>query len=75
MFGESGHSHNAENKQCSAIDTILLQENETKSNTIGFLLSDKQIEELNEQVRMLLPNLQRENNISLYSEDSSVVGI
>lgn len=57
-----------------AIDTILLQENETKSNTIGFLLSDKQIEELNEQVRMLLPNLQ-ENNISLYSEDSSVVGI
>lgn len=57
-----------------AIDTILLQENETKSNTIGFLLSDKQIEELNEQVRMLLPNLQ-ENNISLYSEESSVVGI
>lgn len=55
-------------------DTILLQENETKSNTIGFLLSDKQIEELNEQVRMLLPNVQ-ENNISLYSEDSSVVGI
>lgn len=57
-----------------ATDTILLQENETKSNTIGFLLSDKQIEELNEQVRMLLPNVQ-ENNISLYSEDSSVVGI
>lgn len=57
-----------------ATDTILLQENETKSNTIGFLLSDKQIEELNEQVRMLLPDLQ-ENNISLYSEDSSVVGI
>lgn len=57
-----------------AIDTIILQENETKSNTIGFLLSDKQIEELNEQVRMLLPNVQ-ENNISLYSEDSSVVGI
>lgn len=58
----------------TATDTILLQENETKSNTIGFLLSDKQIEELNEQVRMLLPNVQ-ENNISLYSEDSSVVGI
>lgn len=57
-----------------ATDTILLQENETKSNTIGFLLSDKQIEELNEQVRMLIPNVQ-ENNISLYSEDSSVVGI
>lgn len=57
-----------------ATDTIILQENETKSNTIGFLLSDKQIEELNEQVRMLLPNVQ-ENNISLYSEDSSVVGI
>lgn len=57
-----------------ATDTILLHENETKSNTIGFLLSDKLIEELNEQVRMLLPNVQ-ENNISLYSEDSSVVGI
>ena len=58
----------------SVIDNIFLQGNEAKSNTIGFILSDKQIEELNEQVRMLLPNLQ-ENNISLYSEDSSVVGI
>lgn len=56
------------------IDNIFLQENKSPSNTIGFILSDKQIEELNEQVRMLLPNLQ-ENNISLYSEDSSVVGI
>lgn len=56
------------------IDNIFLQDNESPSNTIGFILSDKQIEELNEQVRMLLPNLQ-ENNISLYSEDSSVVGI
>lgn len=74
----SGESHDIHTTQkinnAQAIDTILLQENETKSNTIGFLLSDKQIEELNEQVRMLLPNLQ-ENNISLYSEDSSVVGI
>ena len=56
------------------IDNIFLQDNESPSNTIGFILSEKQIEELNEQVRMLLPNLQ-ENNISLYSEDSSVVGI
>lgn len=56
------------------IDNIFLHDNESPSNTIGFILSDKQIEELNEQVRMLLPNLQ-ENNISLYSEDSSVVGI
>lgn len=56
------------------IDNIFLQDNESPSNTIGFILSDKQIEELNEHVRMLLPNLQ-ENNISLYSEDSSVVGI
>lgn len=56
------------------IDNIFLQDNESPSNAIGFILSDKQIEELNEQVRMLLPNLQ-ENNISLYSEDSSVVGI
>ena len=74
----SGESQDIHTKQkinnAPATDTILLQENETKSNTIGFLLSDKQIEELNEQVRMLLPNLQ-ENNISLYSEDSSVVGI
>lgn len=58
----------------SVIDNIFLQGNEAKSNTIGFILSDKQIEEFNEQVRKLLPDLQ-ENNISLYSEDSSVVGI
>lgn len=75
VSGESQDIHTTQKiNDAPAIDTILLQENETKSNTIGFLLSDKQIEELNEQVRMLLPNLQ-ENNISLYSEDSSVVGI
>lgn len=75
VSGESQDIHTTQKiNNAPAIDTILLQENETKSNTIGFLLSDKQIEELNEQVRMMLPNLQ-ENNISLYSEDSSVVGI
>lgn len=75
VSGESQDIHTTQKiNNAPAIDTILLQENETKSNTIGFLLSDKQIEELNEQVRMLLPDLQ-ENNISLYSEDSSVVGI
>lgn len=75
VSGESQDIHTMQKiNNAPATDTILLQENETKSNTIGFLLSDKQIEELNEQVRMLLPNLQ-ENNISLYSEDSSVVGI
>lgn len=75
VSGESQDIHTTQKiNNTPATDTILLQENETKSNTIGFLLSDKQIEELNEQVRMLLPNLQ-ENNISLYSEDSSVVGI
>lgn len=75
VSGESQDIHTTQKiNNAPAMDTILLQENETKSNTIGFLLSDKQIEELNEQVRMLLPNLQ-ENNISLYSEDSSVVGI
>ena len=75
VSGESQDIHTTQKiNNAPAIDTILLQENETKSNTIGFLLSDKQIEELNGQVRMLLPNLQ-ENNISLYSEDSSVVGI
>lgn len=75
VSGESQDIHTTQKiNNVPATDTILLQENETKSNTIGFLLSDKQIEELNEQVRMLLPNLQ-ENNISLYSEDSSVVGI
>lgn len=74
----SGESQDVQTTQkinnSSAIDNIFLQENEAKSNTIGFILSDKQIEELNEQVRKLLPDLQ-ENNISLYSEDSSVVGI
>lgn len=75
VSGESQDIHTTQKiNNAPAIDTILFQENETKSNTIGFLLSDKQIEELNEQVRMLIPNLQ-ENNISLYSEDSSVVGI
>ena len=75
VSGESQDIHTTQKiNNAPATDTILLQENETKSNTIGFLLSDKQIEELNEQVRMLLPNLQ-ENNISLYSEESSVVGI
>lgn len=75
VSGESQDIHTTQKiNNAPATDNILLQENETKSNTIGFLLSDKQIEELNEQVRMLLPNLQ-ENNISLYSEDSSVVGI
>lgn len=75
VSGESQDIHTTQKiNNAQATDTILLQENETKSNTIGFLLSDKQIEELNEQVRMLLPDLQ-ENNISLYSEDSSVVGI
>lgn len=74
----SGESHDIQTIQktdnSQRIDNIFLQDNESPSNTIGFILSDKQIEELNEQVRMLLPNLQ-ENNISLYSEDSSVVGI
>lgn len=75
VSGESQDIHTTQKiNNAPATDTILLQENETKSNTIGFLLSDKQIEELNEQVRVLLPDLQ-ENNISLYSEDSSVVGI
>ncbi len=75
VSGESQDIHTTQKiNNAPATDTILLQENERKSNTIGFLLSDKQIEELNEQVRMLLPDLQ-ENNISLYSEDSSVVGI
>ena len=55
-------------------DTIINKKVETTANTIGFILTDKQIEELNEQVKKLLPDLQ-ENNISLYSKDSSVVGI
>lgn len=74
----SGESQDIQTTQkinnSSVIDNIFLQGNEAKSNTIGFIFSDKQIEELNEQVRKLLPDLQ-ENNISLYSEDSSVVGI
>ena len=74
----SGESQDIQTTQkinnSSVIDNIFLQGNEAKSNTIGFILSDKQIEELNEQVRKLLLDLQ-ENNISLYSEDSSVVGI
>ena len=75
VSGESQDIQTTQKKNnSSVIDNIFLQGNEAKSNTIGFILSDKQIEELNEQVRKLLPDLQ-ENNISLYSEDSSVVGI
>ena len=56
-------------------DTAIINKKvETATNTIGFILTDKQIEELNEQVKKLFPDLQ-ENNISLYSKDSSVVGI
>ena len=55
-------------------DTIINKKVETTANNIGFILSDKQMEELNEQVKKLLPDVQ-ENNISLYSKDSSVVGI
>lgn len=56
-------------------DTAIINKKvETVANTIGCILSDKQIEELNEQVKKLLPDLQ-ENNISLYSKDSSVVVI
>ena len=77
----------ASNEQFSLNESVTLQEEpgktdtaiinkkvETAANTIGCILSDKQIEELNEQVKKLLPDLQ-ENNISLYSKDSSVVGI
>ena len=77
----------ASNEQFSLNESVTLQEApektdtaiinkkvETAANTIGCILSDKQIEELNEQVKKLLPDLQ-ENNISLYSKDSSVVGI
>lgn len=56
-------------------DTAIINKKvETAANTIGCILSDNQIEELNEQVKKLLPDLQ-ENNISIYSKDSSVVGI
>ena len=56
-------------------DTAIINKKvETAANTIGCILSDKQIEERNEQVKKLLPDLQ-ENNISLYLKDSSVVGI
>ena len=77
----------ASNEQFSLNESVTLQEApektdtaiinkkvETAANTIGCILSDKQIEELNEQVKKLLPDLQ-ENNISLYPKDSSVVGI
>lgn len=77
----------ASNEQFSLNESVTLQEApektdtaiinkkvETAANTIGCILSDKQIEELNEQVKKMLPDLQ-ENNISLYSKDSSVVGI
>ena len=43
-------------------------------NSLGAILSDGQIEQLNEYVKGLLPDMQ-ENDISLYSKDSSIVGV
>ena len=71
-IAELFESLNSVSGESQDIHTTQKINNAPATDTI--LLSDKQIEELNEQVRMLLPNLQ-ENNISLYSEDSSVVGI
>lgn len=43
-------------------------------NSLGAILSDGQIEQLNEYVKGLLPDMQG-NDISLYSKDSSIVGV
>ncbi len=49
------------------------QPSQSIPNTLGSILSDEQIDQLNRQIKQLLPNL-KDNDISLYTKDSSVVG-
>lgn len=49
------------------------QSSQPLANTLGSIMSDEQINQLNEQIKQLLPDI-KDNDISLYTKDSSVVG-
>ena len=54
-------------------EAVSEQPSKTIPNTLGSILSDEQIDQLNRLIKQLLPNL-KDNDISLYTKDSSVVG-
>lgn len=51
----------------------IMQMEETAENSLGSVMTDEQLKELNEQLKSLLPD-KAGNEISLYSKDDSIVG-
>lgn len=51
----------------------IIQTEETAENSLGSVMTDEQLKELNEQLKSLLPD-KVGNEISLYSKDDSIVG-
>lgn len=51
----------------------IIQMEETAENSLGSVMTDEQLKELNEQLKSLLPD-KAGNEISLYSKDDSIVG-
>lgn len=51
----------------------IIQMEETAENSLGSVMTDEQLTELNEQLKSLLPD-KAGNEISLYSKDDSIVG-
>lgn len=51
----------------------IIQTEETAENSLGSVMTDEQLKELNEQLKSLLPD-KAGNEISLYSKDDSIVG-
>lgn len=72
---EAAGIQNTEDTQNAANTQVAVNEQPSQSipNTLGSILSDEQIDQLNRQIKQLLPNL-KDNDISLYTKDSSVVG-
>lgn len=51
----------------------IIQTEETAENSLGSVMTDEQLKELNEQLKSLLPD-KAGNEISLYAKDDSIVG-
>lgn len=56
-----------------SVQSTAEQSSQPLANTLGSIMSDEQINQLNEQIKQLLPDI-KDNDISLYTKDSSVVG-
>lgn len=57
-------------------ENVLVQQKPTENiaeNSLGSVMTDEQLKELNEQIKSLLPD-KAGNEISLYSKDDSIVG-